>query len=104
MRNRSVKKRAWIVFLLTLGVPILVWAYAEGPPAAHTGGFGEPTCAECHGGGKLNINGGRASINLPKTYSGGATYPVTVTIFDAAENRWGFELSARTSSAAQAGV
>jgi uncharacterized protein (TIGR03437 family) len=104
MNNKRVKNRAWIVLLLTLGIPILVWAYAEGPPDAHTGGFGEPTCTACHGTGKPNINGGRVSISLPQTYSGGATYPVTVTIFDSAQKRWGFELSARTSSGGQAGV
>jgi uncharacterized protein (TIGR03437 family) len=103
MKHEAVKKRAWIVFLLTLGVPILVWAFAEGPPDAHTGGFREPTCAQCHGTGQPNTNGGRVTISLPQAYSSGVTYPITVTVFDSAQRRWGFELSARTSSGGQAG-
>jgi uncharacterized protein (TIGR03437 family) len=104
MTNPALKNRVWHVLLLTLAVPILVWAFAEGPPDAHTGGFGEQSCAECHGTGRVNINGGRVTVTLPDTYSSGVTYPIKVTIFDSAQRRWGFELSARTADGAQAGV
>src|SRR5579885_1099828 len=95
----------WLAFLLALSIPILVWAYEFGPPDAHTGGFGEPTCTECHFG-TANSNGGKVTITgLPSAYTSGTTYNVTVTVFDTAQRRWGFELSARKQSdASQAGT
>jgi hypothetical protein len=67
-----------------------------GPPVAHTGGFGEPTCVICHEGNALNAFGGRVSIEgLPGAYQRGETYLLTV-ILDAEETTIaGFELAAR---------
>jgi len=105
MTQKQPGKNLWLAFLLALSIPILVWAYAEGPPDAHTGGFGEPTCNECHGT-RVNSNGGNVTINgLPSGgYTSGNTYPITVTITDSTARRWGFELSARTSDGKQAGT
>lgn len=80
------------------------WLAADAniPPAAHTGGFSEPTCARCHIG-PVNPPGGRVTINPPPSYTPGATVPIQVTIQDTTMVRWGFELSARFSNGSQAG-
>ena len=94
------------IVLLCLAVPILVYAFDTGAPQAHTGGFGEPTCTECHVGIALNSGPGRVTVtvNAPSGYASGVTYPVTVTVSDPNQRRWGFELSARTQGGQQAGT
>jgi uncharacterized protein (TIGR03437 family) len=111
MKSRLPTKNLWTAFLLALLVPVLVYSYEFGPPDAHTGGFGEPTCTECHIGTLNNPSfGGRVTISVSSgstpvtSYTSGATYTVTVTDFDAAQRRWGFELSARKQDATQAGT
>ena len=55
--------------------------HAAGPPAAHTGGFGEPTCRECHTGGELNAPGGTLRIvGLPAQYTPGTRYEIGVVL------------------------
>ena len=47
----------------------------DGPPIAHTGGFGEPTCRVCHQGQPLNAAGGTLRVEgLPGRYEAGRTY------------------------------
>lgn len=47
-------------------------AYPEGAPAAHTGGFNEQNCGQCHyagpPSGELNISGWPAQIEAGKRY------------------------------------
>lgn len=83
--------------------------FKEGPPPAHTGGFGEPTCRQCHSDAGLNEPGGRLAIGgLPPAYVPGRTYELAVTLERAGMLRAGFQLSARfaagESSGRQAGV
>jgi uncharacterized protein (TIGR03437 family) len=104
MKKQSPGNNLWMALLLALAIPILVYAYAEGPPAAVTGGFGEPTCTDCHTGTALNGGSGKVTITGPQTYTSGGTFNITVTVFDAAQRRWGFELSARTQAGKQAGT
>lgn len=74
----------------------LVFGYAEGPPPAHTGGFGEPTCAECHFGAELNSPPGKLElIGLPRTYATGATYRLTVELRHPGARRAGFQIAVR---------
>jgi uncharacterized protein (TIGR03437 family) len=105
---RDVKEptsNLWKALFLALLVPILVWAYAEGPPAAATGGFGEPNCTDCHTGTAVNAGGGKVTIAVSaSSYTSGGTYTITVTDFDSQQRRWGFELSARTQAGRQAGT
>lgn len=83
-------------------------AYRTGPPAGHTGGFGEPTCAACHWSEK---DGDRVpaalTVEAPARYERGATYELTVRLDDPALRAAGFQLSARfaegTAAGAQAG-
>ena len=104
MLRRRRKNKLWCLVLLALLVPILVYSYAEGPPSAVTGGFGEPTCVVCHTGTPLNGGGGKVTITVPQSYASGVTYPIVVTVFDSVQRRWGFELSARTQAGKQAGT
>ena len=68
---------------------------SEGPPLAHTGGFGEPTCMECHAGSPLNQPGGELSLSgAPERFV--PRRPGT--------RRAGFELAIRHPNGEQAGT
>ena len=94
---------------LALALPVLAYSYEFDPPDAHTGGFGEPNCTECHFG-NVNSFSGKVTISISAggspaaNYTSGTTYTIVVTDFDTAQRRWGFELSARTQGGAQAGT
>jgi hypothetical protein len=76
----------------------------EKPPEAHTGGFGEPTCQECHTGEPLNQAPGAIRIaGLPQSYEPGRAYPLTVFVTAPELKVGGFELAARFADGKQAG-
>ena len=86
-------------------VPVLLWAYEYGPNPGYAGVPGEhdgATCdtSGCHVGTALNAGGGSVTVNLPNgmTYTPGAVQHLKVTIADAAQRAWGFELAARQAS------
>lgn len=82
--------------LAFLWAPVLGTMYADGPPPAHTGGFGEPTCRECHFDGEVNAPGGTLAIEgVPEIYIAGERYVVTVTLSRPEMQRGGFQLAAR---------
>src|ERR1017187_2305396 len=72
------------------------------PPLSFTGGFGEPNCGQCHTGTTVTAGSNVMILGTPAIYSPGSTIPIQVQITDSASN-WGFELSARFTSGAQAG-
>ncbi|MFI5280232.1 MAG: choice-of-anchor V domain-containing protein [Gemmatimonadales bacterium] len=76
------------------------------PPLAHTGGFGEPTCRECHQGEALNAPGARLRIEgVPQPWRPGRAYRITVTLRKDSLARAGFELAARfVQGGASAGI
>lgn len=79
--------------------------YADAPPLAHTGGFGEPTCAACHFGQPLNADGGSLTITgVPDRFEAGTPYRVTVTLYRPDLGRGGFELAVRFPDSTQAGT
>ncbi len=90
-----------VIAALTWGVLVaplwpLVFGYAEGPPPAHTGGFGEPTCAHCHVGAELNSPPGRLELlGLPRTYAAGSTYRLAVELRHPEALRAGFQIAVR---------
>jgi hypothetical protein len=70
--------------------------FKAGPPPAHTGGFGEPTCRQCHFDNALNEPGGTLTLDgVPATYLPGAAYELTVTLRREGMLRAGFQLAAR---------
>ncbi len=90
--------------ILVLGVYMIVAfggtpehsRYADAPPPAHTGGFGEPTCRACHFGAELNAPGGKLILEgIPEQYSPAQTYRIVVKLSRPAIERGGFELAAR---------
>jgi uncharacterized protein (TIGR03437 family) len=78
-------------------LPILLYAYAEGPDAGLAGVPGEATCSACHSGGGAT---GNVAVTFPAglTYTPGVKQHLVVTITDAAAKRWGFQLTARLAS------
>ena len=91
--------------LLVLAIPIIVYAFSTGPISGVTGGFGEPTCSQsgCHVGTAVNGGPGSVAIPVPSSYTSGEIIPITVTVSDPDQQRWGFELSARIETGPQAG-
>jgi len=86
-------------------VPVLIYAYAEGPPVGVAGVPGEfGSCTYCHSSGS---GSGSVKVTFPNglTYTAGATQHLIVTVADSAQQRWGFELTAHQAKdpTAQAG-
>jgi hypothetical protein len=79
-------------------------AFPQGPPLAHTGGFGEPGCHACHFDAEPNQPGGSLALSgLPGAYRAGETYRVTVSVEREGLAVGGFEVAARFAAGAQAG-
>jgi len=80
-------------------------AHVFGPPAAHTGGFGEPTCHECHAEFDVNALGGRVELEgLPAAYEPGRSYAVVVSLHSSEMAAAGFQMSARFDDGRPAGT
>jgi len=112
----SLRRRLSAAFIALAGAAVTVAAtrapvthrggvHYDGPPIAHTGGFGEPTCRVCHQGEPLNAAGGSLRIEgLPGRYEPGRTYELVVVLRRDGMGRAGFELSARLVAGRQAGA
>ncbi len=85
-----------LVAVCLLVLPRSLSAYDD-PPIQLTGAPGEGTCAGCHNGG---AGGGKVMISFPGglTYTPGVAQQLTVTVSDAVQKAWGFELSPRLAS------
>lgn len=80
-------------------------AFAYGPPAGHTGGFGQPSCHTCHLEFELNAMGGSVTVEgLPERWEPGRTYPVVVLLNSSDMTMAGFQMSARFPDGAPAGA
>lgn len=80
-------------------------AYVDGPPPAHTGGFGEPTCHACHFDGPIDDPvGGLALEDVPPAYEPGRRYAIRVVLTHPEMGRAGFEMAARFAEGADAGA
>lgn len=80
--------------------PCAASSNADGPPPAHTGGFGEPTCQACHVGAPLNSPDGALLLGgLPERYGPGGSYELVVVLRHPSREAAGFEMSARFASA-----
>lgn len=86
-----------LIWTAALSVTAGLFASENGLPVAHTGAFGEMTCAAsgCHRPEPLNT-GKSAKVSIEVgPYVPGATQPVVVSIDSRSGNRWGFQLTAR---------
>jgi uncharacterized protein (TIGR03437 family) len=85
-------------------LPVLL-AYLSGLDAGVSGVPGEDSCTRCHSG---PAGSGSVTVTFPGalTYTPGARQHLVVNITDAAQKRWGFQLTARqaNSSSTQAGT
>jgi hypothetical protein len=89
-------KIAGAVALFATTVATAPLLHREKPPEGHTGGFGEPTCAQCHlwdgsdaPPAKLRLTG------LPEMFEPGQRYALTVTLTSPDLQVGGFQLAAR---------
>ncbi len=79
-------------------------AYVDGPPAAHTGGFGNDTCHTCHFENDIDVPGGSLTLGgVPDTFAPSETYRITVSLKRPGMGRAGFQLAARASEGDAAG-
>ncbi len=87
------------------GVTASIATHPENPPPAYTGGFGEPTCAECHFDSDVNAGGGTLSVHgLPDRILAGSTHSIEIRLAHPDMAVGGFMLSVRTADGAQAGT
>ncbi len=79
--------------------------HSNGPPAAHSGGFGEPTCHACHFDYPLNEGGATIRLDsLPDSYEPARTYALRLVVRHAQLKRGGFQVTARYEDGASAGT
>lgn len=109
-RKRKLFVAKAAVILAT--IPILLWAHEYGPdpgncgvPNENGGGAAGLTCAQssCHvGTANAAANKGSIAINFPSglTYVPGVVQHLSVTITDATQSSWGFQLTARSAASA----
>jgi len=107
--QRPSRSLAWLGALVALGASLAAAArpatHKEGPPPAHTGGFGEPTCHQCHFDAGLNEPGGEVEIGgAPDRYQPGRTVELIVSLKRAGMQRAGFQLAARFAESGAAGA
>ncbi len=95
--NRALLWTAAVILV----APLPLYGFPDGPLPRLTGGFGEDTCTRCHQSFALNAGrtlGGTFHIEgVPSRYEPGRTYALRVVIGQPGQQRWGFELSARTA-------
>lgn len=96
------------LFLLAVtlaAVPLALVAYDDGPPPAHTGGFGEPTCAACHDDNPVNADGGALRLEgLPPSYTPGRSYTIRIVLRRGGLQRAGFQVASRFSTGPSTGT
>lgn len=70
--------------------------FEQGPPPAHTGAFGEPTCRTCHAGDDTPDDPHAVGIaGLPERWRPDSVYQLTLTLRGLGAGRGGFQLSTR---------
>ena len=79
-------------------------AYDARPPLAHTGGFGEPSCRECHFDGPTRPPTALSLGGVPDRYRPGGVYTLEVSIHDTTARVGGFQLAARIAEGPRSGT
>lgn len=89
---------------LALAAPLAAGAYLDGPPAARTGGFGEPTCRACHFDGPQDDPSVSLSVRgVPERWIPGEAYALEVILAREGLPAGGFQMAARFASGEAAG-
>lgn len=99
--------RAGLISALAAGaalsaLPAVAPGYRSGPPAAHTGGFGEPSCDGCHMGPAATAQDALV-LEAPVRYTPGERYDIRVRLADPGLAAAGFQLAVRFADAPAAG-
>jgi len=100
----------YLVLAILTGVAPTAFGHSYGPPPRVTGAPGDSTraCTACHTGNAINSGNGSVRILLQSGpfYIPGVKQRIAVEVSDPAQQRWGFEMTARLNSlpeSAQAG-
>jgi uncharacterized protein (TIGR03437 family) len=81
-----------------VAAPAIIYAFAEGPPARHTGAPGDPTtCTECHLGNAVGTGVQISFTDGTTSYTPGSTKRMRVMVTDTARI-YGFQATARLAS------
>jgi len=96
MALRELRLLALVALLATAA-----FANSTGAIGGLTGAPGHDTCAACHGNGTLNPASGKMTIAVVggSAYVPGQPLRLKITLEDSTARRWGFQLTARRSSA-----
>src|SRR5712692_5284148 len=104
--SRDTLIKTLLLVVLTAG---LIFGFSAAPPTGYSGCFGQPNCTECHSDNPIDSGGGMFIINsapllcdeepCPTLFTEGYVpnhpYTMIVTIAQAGQRRWGFEIVAR---------
>lgn len=94
---------AVVALACALAAPVAL-AFVEGPYPGMTGGFGEPTCRQCHFDNPVDEPPGAVSLSgIPEQYTPGRQYLITVRLHRPAVHRGGFQVSARLAEPPRTG-
>jgi hypothetical protein len=89
----------YLAFVLASGISVFAHSYGPAPKLTVAPGEDVRACTACHTGNALNSGTGKIEILLSSgNYVPGTKQRVVVRVSDAAQRRWGFELSARLNS------
>jgi hypothetical protein len=97
-RARALRAGGWTSLWLAAGLATAVAGAGntEGPPPGYTGGFGEPTCRNCHADLPLNAPGGSLAVGgLDGELAAGEARRVTLTLNGEGMERAGFQAAFR---------
>jgi hypothetical protein len=90
---------AFLILIVIVAIPLVVWSFPSNPPLAKTGAPGESTCATCHSGGS---GGGSIKVTASgkKNYHPGVKQHLIVTVTDPDPSAifWGYEMTAVRAS------
>jgi uncharacterized protein (TIGR03437 family) len=96
---QSTRKVRFAKVAIIAFVPVVIYAFREGPPPRKTGAPGDSTCLDCHIGPRID-NSASLDVTFPNglTYTPGVQQKLAVHVNVAGVEAWGFEMTARLAS------
>lgn len=94
-----------ILYVLIIPVAFVLYASSSGSPGGKSGSPGDngSTCTDCHSGTASPTSGWITSGIPAQGYTPGETYQLTVTATHSGAGKFGFELTAETSTGSKTG-